>query len=186
MECVLAVSPELPVPYHTEEMQERLMELYRYLHSRLHHPTRPLRSIYRCTNTENLLAWVRICACVHKHARALIHRHLSQRQHTTETHLIHIPHAHTSHMHRIHTYTSQYDATTIVVHAHHDGFFNPSSPSVHQRLRALPLLHSSGHQSCGHVGCHQTAEVDQEGGGPSVYPQFTHVLIPDTSSHLKP
>ncbi|KAB5536802.1 hypothetical protein PHYPO_G00111520 [Pangasianodon hypophthalmus] len=33
------------------------MELYQYLHSRLHHPTRPLRSIYRCTNTENLLAW---------------------------------------------------------------------------------------------------------------------------------
>ncbi|XP_027009591.1 vacuolar fusion protein MON1 homolog A isoform X1 [Tachysurus fulvidraco] len=53
----LYTSPEMTVPYHTEEEQERLMEMYRYLHSRLHHPTRPLRSIYRCTHTENLLAW---------------------------------------------------------------------------------------------------------------------------------
>lgn len=67
--CVLAVSPELPVPYRTEEEQERLMELYRYLHSRLHHPTRPLRSIYRCTNTENLLGWVRTHAS-HAHTHA--------------------------------------------------------------------------------------------------------------------
>lgn len=36
------------------------MGLYQYLHSRLHQPTRPLRSIYRCGETENLLAWVSI------------------------------------------------------------------------------------------------------------------------------
>ncbi|XP_062842663.1 vacuolar fusion protein MON1 homolog A [Trichomycterus rosablanca] len=53
----LYTSPEMSVPYHTEQQQERIMDLYRYLHSRLHHTTRPLRSIYRCTDTENLLAW---------------------------------------------------------------------------------------------------------------------------------
>ncbi|CAB1314740.1 unnamed protein product, partial [Coregonus sp. 'balchen'] len=38
---------ELPLPYQSVEEQERLMGLYQYLHSRLHHATRPLRSIYR-------------------------------------------------------------------------------------------------------------------------------------------
>ncbi|KAM4613705.1 vacuolar fusion protein MON1 homolog A isoform 1-T1 [Polymixia lowei] len=54
----LYTSPELPLVYQTEEEQERLMGLYQDLRSRLHHPTRPLRSIYRCGETENLLAWV--------------------------------------------------------------------------------------------------------------------------------
>lgn len=54
----LYTSPELPLPYQSLEDQERLMGLYQYLHSRLHQPTRPLRSIYRCGETENLLAWV--------------------------------------------------------------------------------------------------------------------------------
>ncbi|XP_028854340.1 vacuolar fusion protein MON1 homolog A [Denticeps clupeoides] len=54
----LYTSPELPVPYQTDEEQERLMVLYQYLHSCLHHPTRPLCSIYRCGETENLFAWV--------------------------------------------------------------------------------------------------------------------------------
>ncbi|XP_071779067.1 protein SAND-like [Centroberyx gerrardi] len=54
----LYTSPELPGVYQSEEEQERLMGLYQDLHSRLHHPTRPLRSIYRCGETENLLAWV--------------------------------------------------------------------------------------------------------------------------------
>ncbi|XP_076859429.1 vacuolar fusion protein MON1 homolog A [Brachyhypopomus gauderio] len=53
----LYTSPELPVPYQGEEEHERLMGLYRYLHSCLHHPTRPLRSMYRSGNTENLFAW---------------------------------------------------------------------------------------------------------------------------------
>ncbi|KAI4884814.1 hypothetical protein NFI96_003261 [Prochilodus magdalenae] len=53
----LYTSPELPVPYQKEEEQERLIGLYRYLHSCLHHPTRPLRSVYRCGDTENLFAW---------------------------------------------------------------------------------------------------------------------------------
>ncbi|KAM4613706.1 vacuolar fusion protein MON1 homolog A isoform 2-T2 [Polymixia lowei] len=53
----LYTSPELPLVYQTEEEQERLMGLYQDLRSRLHHPTRPLRSIYRCGETENLLAW---------------------------------------------------------------------------------------------------------------------------------
>lgn len=54
----LYTSPEFPVLYQSEEEQERLMGLYQELHSHLHHPTRPLRSFYRCSNTENLLAWV--------------------------------------------------------------------------------------------------------------------------------
>ncbi|KAJ8259805.1 hypothetical protein GJAV_G00173640 [Gymnothorax javanicus] len=54
----LYTSPEIPIPYQSEEEQERLMGLYQYLHSRMHHPTRPLRSIYRCAEKENLLAWV--------------------------------------------------------------------------------------------------------------------------------
>lgn len=54
----LYTSPELPLLYQSEKEQERLVGLYQYLHSRLHHPTRPLRTIYHCGETENLLAWV--------------------------------------------------------------------------------------------------------------------------------
>ncbi|XP_039972417.1 vacuolar fusion protein MON1 homolog A [Xiphias gladius] len=54
----LYTSPEFPVAYQSDEEQERLMGLYQDLHSCLHHPTRPLRSFYRCSETENLLAWV--------------------------------------------------------------------------------------------------------------------------------
>ncbi|KAL1265970.1 hypothetical protein QQF64_003997 [Cirrhinus molitorella] len=54
----LYTSPDLPTPYQGEEEHERLMGLYQYLHSCLHHPTRPLRHIYRCTETENLYALV--------------------------------------------------------------------------------------------------------------------------------
>ncbi|KAI1890903.1 hypothetical protein AGOR_G00158390 [Albula goreensis] len=54
----LYTSPEIPVPYKCEEEEERLMDLYQYLHSRMHHPTRPLRSIYHCAEKENLLAYV--------------------------------------------------------------------------------------------------------------------------------
>lgn len=55
-------SPEFPLLYQSDEEQERLMELYQNLYSHLHHPTRPLRSFYRCGETENLLAWVSV-AC---------------------------------------------------------------------------------------------------------------------------
>lgn len=34
------------------------MGLYQHLHSCLHNPTRPLRYIYRCAETENLYALV--------------------------------------------------------------------------------------------------------------------------------
>ncbi|KAK2914663.1 vacuolar fusion protein MON1 homolog A [Channa argus] len=54
----LYTSPEFPALYQSDEEQERLMGLYQDLHSHLHHPTRPLRSFYRCSETENLLAWV--------------------------------------------------------------------------------------------------------------------------------
>lgn len=36
------------------------MGLYQELHSHLHHPVRPLRFFYCCSNKENLLAWVSI------------------------------------------------------------------------------------------------------------------------------
>lgn len=54
----LYTSPEYPEVYQPDAEQERLMGLYHDLHSRLHHPTRPLRSFYRCGETENMLAWV--------------------------------------------------------------------------------------------------------------------------------
>lgn len=36
------------------------MGSYQELHSHLHHPVRPLRIFYCCSNQENLLAWVSI------------------------------------------------------------------------------------------------------------------------------
>ncbi|KAL2091213.1 hypothetical protein ACEWY4_013476 [Coilia grayii] len=54
----LYTSPELEGPYSSDEEQERLMCLYQQLHSRLHHPTRPLSSIYHTTHTHNLYAKV--------------------------------------------------------------------------------------------------------------------------------
>lgn len=54
----LYTSPEFPPVYQSDEEQERVMGLYQDLHSSLHHPTRPLRSFYRCGETENLMAWV--------------------------------------------------------------------------------------------------------------------------------
>ncbi|KAK0142876.1 Protein SAND [Merluccius polli] len=54
----LYTSPEVPEMYQSEGEQERLMGLYQELHSRLHHTTRPLRYIYRCGETENLMAWL--------------------------------------------------------------------------------------------------------------------------------
>ncbi|MEQ2217718.1 hypothetical protein XENOCAPTIV_020565, partial [Xenoophorus captivus] len=53
--------PEFPEVYQSDEEQERLMGLYQDLHSCLHHQTRPLRSFYRCSEMENLLAWVSDC-----------------------------------------------------------------------------------------------------------------------------
>ncbi|XP_008291707.1 vacuolar fusion protein MON1 homolog A [Stegastes partitus] len=54
----LYTSPEFPEVYQSDEEQERLMGLYQDLHSCLHHPTRPLRTFYRCSESENLMAWV--------------------------------------------------------------------------------------------------------------------------------
>uniref|UniRef100_A0A4W5LRU6 Vacuolar fusion protein MON1 homolog n=1 Tax=Hucho hucho TaxID=62062 RepID=A0A4W5LRU6_9TELE len=51
MSSGLYTSPELPLLYQSVEEQERLMGLYLYLHSCLHHLPRPLRSIYRCGET---------------------------------------------------------------------------------------------------------------------------------------
>ncbi|KAI7795292.1 vacuolar fusion protein MON1 homolog A [Triplophysa rosa] len=54
----LYTSPDLPVPYQADEEHERLIGLYQNLHSCLHHPTRPLRYMYCCRETENLYALV--------------------------------------------------------------------------------------------------------------------------------
>ncbi|XP_069040583.1 vacuolar fusion protein MON1 homolog B [Lepisosteus oculatus] len=51
-------SPELEAPYSTEEERRRLLDLYRYLHSRMHSCTRPLKLIYHVAERETLLAWV--------------------------------------------------------------------------------------------------------------------------------
>ncbi|NWU93518.1 MON1B protein, partial [Upupa epops] len=51
-------SPELEGPYRSEEEQQRLFDLYHYLHSRVHSPQRPLRLLYHVAEKETLLAWV--------------------------------------------------------------------------------------------------------------------------------
>uniref|UniRef100_K7FQZ4 Vacuolar fusion protein MON1 homolog n=1 Tax=Pelodiscus sinensis TaxID=13735 RepID=K7FQZ4_PELSI len=51
-------SPELEGPYCSEEEQQRLFDLYHYLHSRIHSTSRPLRLIYHVAEKETLLAWV--------------------------------------------------------------------------------------------------------------------------------
>lgn len=59
-------SPEFPFVYQSDEEQERMMGLYQDLHSHMHHPTRPLRFLYRLTETENLLAWVSMVQLYHQ------------------------------------------------------------------------------------------------------------------------
>lgn len=54
----LFTSPEVEAPYVSEEEKQRLLELYRYLHSRAHNSSRPLKNIYVTGPRENLLAWV--------------------------------------------------------------------------------------------------------------------------------
>ncbi|KAM8867513.1 vacuolar fusion protein MON1 homolog A [Synchiropus picturatus] len=54
----LYTSPEFPLMYESDEEQERLLGLYQNLHSCLHHPTRPLRTFYRCGERENMMAWM--------------------------------------------------------------------------------------------------------------------------------
>lgn len=51
-------SPEVEAPYCSEKEKVRLFDLYRYLHSRIHSTTRPLRLIYHVAEKETLLAWV--------------------------------------------------------------------------------------------------------------------------------
>ncbi|XP_068780310.1 vacuolar fusion protein MON1 homolog B-like [Struthio camelus] len=51
-------SPDLEEPYTSEEERHRLFDLYHYLHSRVHNPSRPLRLIYHVAEKETLLAWV--------------------------------------------------------------------------------------------------------------------------------
>ncbi|XP_075691081.1 vacuolar fusion protein MON1 homolog B-like isoform X3 [Rhinoderma darwinii] len=51
-------SPEADGPYSSEEERERLFDLYRYLHCRIHSSARPLRLIYHVAEKETLLAWV--------------------------------------------------------------------------------------------------------------------------------
>ncbi|KAM9324260.1 vacuolar fusion protein MON1 homolog B-like [Gastrophryne carolinensis] len=51
-------SPEPDGPYSSEEEKQRLFDLYRYLHCRIHSSARPLRLIYHVAEKETLLAWV--------------------------------------------------------------------------------------------------------------------------------
>ncbi|XP_053551590.1 vacuolar fusion protein MON1 homolog B isoform X2 [Bombina bombina] len=51
-------SPEAEGPYSSAEERQRLFDLYRYLHCRIHSTTRPLRLIYHVAEKETLLAWV--------------------------------------------------------------------------------------------------------------------------------
>ncbi|XP_061689545.1 vacuolar fusion protein MON1 homolog B isoform X2 [Syngnathoides biaculeatus] len=51
-------SPEMEAPYHNEQEKMRLLDLYRYMHSRIHSSSRPLKLIYHVAERETLLAWV--------------------------------------------------------------------------------------------------------------------------------
>ncbi|KAM4697058.1 vacuolar fusion protein MON1 homolog B-like [Rhinophrynus dorsalis] len=51
-------SPGTDGPYSNEEERQRLFDLYRYLHCRIHSSARPLRLIYHVAEKETLLAWV--------------------------------------------------------------------------------------------------------------------------------
>ncbi|XP_072287341.1 vacuolar fusion protein MON1 homolog B-like isoform X2 [Pyxicephalus adspersus] len=51
-------SPEPDGPYSSEEERQRLFDLYRYLHCRIHSSSRPLRLIYHVAEKETMLAWV--------------------------------------------------------------------------------------------------------------------------------
>ncbi|KAJ7998486.1 hypothetical protein DPEC_G00205430 [Dallia pectoralis] len=51
-------SPEMEAPYSTEKEKMRLLDLYRYMHGRIHSSSRPLKLIYHVAEKETLLAWV--------------------------------------------------------------------------------------------------------------------------------
>ncbi|XP_061583340.1 vacuolar fusion protein MON1 homolog B [Cololabis saira] len=51
-------SPEMEAPYNSEGEKMRLLDLYRYMHSRIHSTSRPLKLIYHVAERETLLAWV--------------------------------------------------------------------------------------------------------------------------------
>ncbi|KAJ8257748.1 hypothetical protein GJAV_G00189250 [Gymnothorax javanicus] len=51
-------SPEMEAPYSSEEEKLRLLDLYRYMHSRIHSSSRPLKLIYHVAERETLLAWI--------------------------------------------------------------------------------------------------------------------------------
>uniref|UniRef100_A0A8D3AZC4 Vacuolar fusion protein MON1 homolog n=1 Tax=Scophthalmus maximus TaxID=52904 RepID=A0A8D3AZC4_SCOMX len=51
-------SPEMEAPYSSEEEKMRLLDLYRFMHSRIHSTSRPLKLIYHVAERETLLAWV--------------------------------------------------------------------------------------------------------------------------------
>lgn len=48
----------MEAPYSTEEERMRLLDLYRYMHGRIHSSSRPLKLIYHVAERETLLAWV--------------------------------------------------------------------------------------------------------------------------------
>lgn len=62
LQFVATCSPEMEAPYSSEEEKMRLLDLYRYMHSRIHSTSRPLKLIYHVAERETLLAWV--CCCV--------------------------------------------------------------------------------------------------------------------------
>lgn len=48
----------MEAPYSSEEEKMRLLDLYRYMHGRMHSTSRPLKLIYHVAERETLLAWV--------------------------------------------------------------------------------------------------------------------------------
>lgn len=54
----VSFSPEMEAPYNSEEEKMRLLDLYRFMHDRIHNTSRPLKLIYHVAAQETLLAWV--------------------------------------------------------------------------------------------------------------------------------
>uniref|UniRef100_A0A8C2W9J3 Vacuolar fusion protein MON1 homolog n=1 Tax=Cyclopterus lumpus TaxID=8103 RepID=A0A8C2W9J3_CYCLU len=55
--CFITYS-KMEAPYSSEEEKMRLLDLYRYMHNRIHSTSRPLKLIYHVAERETLLAWV--------------------------------------------------------------------------------------------------------------------------------
>lgn len=184
-----------------EEEKERLLGLYQYLHSRAHNSSRPLKNIYFTGPRENLLAWVRAVFSVwvtptlrprvaeqgwwHKAAPALCSPGQPQ------THAcsfrgflcqgaagqpLRVPCCHPVPCLGAPGPAHGGPCGTSPLQGCAGACPSPFLHPGHQRLRALHMLQSPGHQGGRHQRCQQAHEVDPQGGRPTLHPHAPDVL----------